>query len=391
MQFPLRVTEVPPYIFADLDALIDAKRKSGAEVLNIAQGDPDLPTPRPIVEMMIREVQRPENHRYPSYVGHPRLREAIAQFMRKRFAVSLDPDREIMVLMGAKEGIAHLAWAVVPPEGWVLYPDPGYPTYAVLGAFADARSAPIVLDPHLGFRTTVSDLPNPGPHQMVILNYPHNPTGAVMSRDDLQPIVHEVRQRDAVLLYDNAYSEIYFGEHPPPSILACPGAIENAVELHSFSKTFNMTGWRLGWVAGNAEVLKALYTIKTNVDSGVFNAVQMAGITALEHYDELVPPIREEYAHRKSLALSLLKDAGITPVESDATFYLWMRLPPPFSQSMPFVLCLLDEESVLVSPGIGYGSSGEGWFRISLTAPRDRLEQALLRLTDFVRRHRARA
>jgi LL-diaminopimelate aminotransferase len=247
MQFPRRVTEVPPYIFADLDILLEAKRKSGAEVINIAQGDPDLPTPRPIVERMIEEVRRPENHRYPSYIGHPRLRECIAEFMRKRFGVTLDPAREVMVLIGAKEGIAHLAWAVVPPDGWVLYPDPGYPTYAVMGAFADARSAPIVLDPANGYRATVSNLPDPGPRQMVILNYPQNPTGACMKLDELEPLVKEIRRRDAVLLYDNAYSEIYFDETKPPSVLACDGAIAITVELHSFSKTFNMTGWRLGW------------------------------------------------------------------------------------------------------------------------------------------------
>jgi LL-diaminopimelate aminotransferase len=390
MKFPRRVTEVPPYIFAELDTLLEAKKKAGIDIINIAQGDPDLPTPRPIVERMVKEIQNPVNHRYPSYTGAPLLREKIAEFMLKRFGVKLDPDRELMVLIGAKEGIAHLAWAVVPPEGWVLYPDPGYPTYAVLGAFADAQSLPIVLDPARGYKAGAEDLFDPGPAQMVILNYPHNPSGACMTLSELAPLIREIRRRDAVLLYDNAYSEIYFGSERPPSALACDGALENTVEVHSFSKTFNMTGWRLGWVAGNPDILKALYTIKTNVDSGVFNAIQYAGVTALELYDELVPPIREEYAYRKNLALSILKSVNIEPAASEGTFYLWMRLPAPFARSMEFVLKLLDEEGVLVSPGAGYGPSGEGWFRISLTAPRTRLEQGLLRLTDFVRRHQNR-
>ena len=384
VKLPARVTRVPPYLFAELDRRLEAFAQRGVRVLQIAQGDPDLPTPEPIVETLIREARNPRNHRYPSYIGEPELREAIADFMEKRYGVHLDPDREIMVLIGAKEGLAHLAWALVPPEGAVVYPDPGYPTFSVLGTFADARSLPWRLYPEKGYLPREEDLPLAEGPQMWIVNYPHNPTGAVSDRGTYEALLRLARARGAWLVSDAAYAELY-EEAPPPSILQLPGAGECAVEVHSFSKTFNMTGWRLGWVAGCPEIWRALYTIKSNVDSGVFRAIQLAGVRALELFDELVPPLREIYMRRRTLAREMLEAVGLEVFPGRGTFYLWVRLPEPWSASGAFVEELLEREHVLVSPGRGYGEQGEGWFRISVTAPEEVLEEALQRIQRFVR------
>lgn len=379
MKFPERIQKVPPYIFAELDKIIEEKREKGIHLMNVAQGDPDTPTPAEIVEELTAQAHRPENHRYPSYTGMKPLRERIAQWMKQRFQVSLDVETEIMVLIGAKEGIAHTAWGVVERGETLFTPDPAYPTYFASGYFSDARLYRMPLLPENQFLPNLDAIPEKDwkGARLMLLNYPNNPTTATAPLSFFQKAVEWAKEHSLWILHDNAYSEIYYQE-PSPSILQVRDAKDVAVELHSFSKTFNMTGWRLGWIAGNAEVLRALYVIKTNVDSGVFNPVQYAGIRALDLYSEVAEHMRGVYRRRRDMVVAEWQKIGLSPFPCLGTFYLWIPLPHTYkNNSMAFVKDMVEKAEVILSPGVGYGQYGEGYFRMALTQPDDVLERAM--------------
>jgi LL-diaminopimelate aminotransferase len=376
-----RLQRIPPYLFADLDRRKEELERKGVEVVSLAVGDPDLPTPDHIVRALQEAVMDPATHPYPPYAGTPGFREAVAAWYARRFGVTLDPDREILALIGSKEGIAHLPWALVNPGEVVLVPDPGYPVYGTATLLADGIPHPLRLRPDRGWLPDLTSVPTEVARRarLLFLNYPNNPTGATADLEVFEEVVRFAREYGIVVAHDNSYSEIAYDGYQPPSFLQARGAREVGVEFHSLSKTFCMTGWRLGFVCGNAEVLRALAKLKTNLDSGVFVAVQRAGEAALRGPEE---PVRERvriYQARRDLAVAALQEAGWRLAKPQATFYLWARVPEGF-RSVEFVARVLDQTGVLLTPGIGYGEGGEGYVRLSLTVPDHRLREALSRL-----------
>ncbi|UCF79605.1 MAG: aminotransferase class I/II-fold pyridoxal phosphate-dependent enzyme [Candidatus Eiseniibacteriota bacterium] len=374
-----RLEKLPPYLFDELDK---AKRKAserGARVIDLAVGDPDLPTPSAVVERMREAVTNPSHHRYPGYLGSLELREALAAWFGRRFGVRLDVDSEVLVLIGSKEGLGHLPMALVNPGERVLVPDPGYPVYANTSILAGAEVGRFELKESNGFLPDVEELASLGEARLIFLNYPNNPTGAVAGQEFYMKILDFAAARGLLICNDAAYSEITFDGFRSPSILASPGAKECAIEIHSFSKTFNMTGWRIGFAAGNPDMLRALAQVKVNLDSSVFGAIQEAAVTAVSlDYDENV----RVYEGRRRLALEWLSRLGCRYFEAKGTFYLWVRVPEGFS-SVDFAVLLLEKAAVCVAPGSGFGTYGEGWFRIALTRPEAEIAEGFRRVASL--------
>ncbi|MDR5709003.1 MAG: LL-diaminopimelate aminotransferase [Armatimonadota bacterium] len=376
-----RLQRIPPYLFAELDRRKEELERKGVEVVSLAVGDPDLPTPEHIVRALQEAVKDPATHPYPPYAGTRGFREAVAGWYTRRFGVPLDPDREVLALIGSKEGIAHLPWALINPGDAVLVPDPGYPVYGAATLLADGEVYPLRLRADRGWLPDLESVPQEVARRtrLLFLNYPNNPTGATAEVEVFEEVVRFAREYGIVVAHDNSYSEIAYDGYRPPSFLQASGAREVGVEFHSLSKTFCMTGWRLGFVCGNAEVIAALAKLKTNLDSGVFVAIQRAGEAALRGPEE---PIRERvrvYQARRDLAVAALQEAGWRLVKPQATFYLWAQVPEGF-RSVDFAARVLEQTGVLLTPGIGYGEGGEGYVRLSLTVPDHRLREALRRL-----------
>ncbi|MGH2555245.1 MAG: aminotransferase class I/II-fold pyridoxal phosphate-dependent enzyme, partial [Actinomycetota bacterium] len=305
-----RIRSLPPYLFADLDKKVAAKQASGTDVISLGIGDPDLPTPRHVVEALREAVEDPTTHRYPSYYGLPAFRLAIARFYARRFGVELDPDLEVLPLIGSKEGVAHLAFAFIDTGDEALIPDPGYPVYATSVLLAGGRSVPMALDASNGFQPDFDEL-RPSPRtKLVWLDYPSNPTAAVAELPFFERAVAFAREHDLLLSHDAAYSEITFDGFAAPSVLQVPGAKDVAIEFGSLSKTYNMTGWRVGFVVGNPEAVRALATLKTNLDSGIFNAVQRAGVVALDGPLDHIEQMRAVYQKRRDVVVGALQDIG---------------------------------------------------------------------------------
>ncbi|MDR7391210.1 MAG: LL-diaminopimelate aminotransferase [Armatimonadota bacterium] len=376
-----RVQRVPPYLFADLDRRTEELQRRGVDVISLAVGDPDLPTPEHVVEAMRQAVADPSTHRYPPYPGTGSFRAAVADWYQRRFGVRLDPDREVLALIGSKEGLAHLPWALLNPGDVALVPDPGYPVYRVATLLADGVPQSLPLRPASGFLPDLSEVPTEVARRarLIFLNYPNNPTAATVELDFFAEVVRFAREFDVVVVHDNSYSEIAYDGYRPPSFLQAPGALEVGVEFHSLSKTFCMTGWRLGWVCGNPDVVAALAKLKTNLDSGVFVAVQRAGEAALRGPEE---PVRQRVAvfqARRDLLVDGLREAGWRVGRPRATFYLWAEVPDGFD-SVTFAQHVLDRAAVVVTPGVGYGEVGDRYVRLSFTTPEDRLKEAIERL-----------
>ncbi|NPB07188.1 MAG: LL-diaminopimelate aminotransferase [Aquificae bacterium] len=380
-EYAERLKKLPPYLFAELDRKKQEKLAQGVDVIDLGVGDPDLPTPEPIVEEAKRALERPENHRYPSYEGKLSFRKAVADWYERRFGVKLDPEREVIALIGSKEGIFHFPLAFVNPGDVVLCPDPAYPVYKIGTLFAGGEPYFLPLKEENGFLPDLEAVPPEVLKRAKIIwvNYPNNPTSAPPTLEFYEKLVNWAKEHGIIVAADNAYSEIYTGSERPPSILQVPGAKDVAIEFHSLSKTYNMTGWRLGWAVGNAELVKALGKVKTNVDSGQFGAVQDAGVKALSLPEEVVDRIRAVYRERKKIMLEALEKIGLKVYRSDYTFYLWVKVPEGYS-SAEFVGRLIDEAGVVCTPGSGFGEHGEGYFRISLTVPTDRLLEAADRI-----------
>jgi LL-diaminopimelate aminotransferase len=376
MRHARRLDKLSPYLFDELDK---AKRRligGGVRVVDLAVGDPDLPTPSWIVERMREAVTDVSNHRYPGYKGSLGLRQAIASWFRRRYGVELDPDSEILVLIGSKEGIGHLPFALVDPGDKVLVPDPGYPVYANTSMMAGAEVQCFGLKEENGFLPRIEELDALGGAKLIFLNYPNNPTGAVAEKDFFGKMVALAVSKGSMICNDAAYSEITFEGFRSPSILEAEGAMDCAIEIHSFSKTFNMTGWRIGFAAGNRDILESLARVKVNLDSSVFGAIQDAALAALSlSYDENL----RAYERRRKLAFERLTKLGCHFFHPRGTFYVWASVPRGLT-SAEFAVRLLEKANVSVAPGSGFGHNGEGWFRIALTRPEDEIAEGLDRM-----------
>lgn len=381
MRIAKRIESLPPYMFAELDRKLGEKRAAGIDVISLGIGDPDTPTPRHIVDALQRAAEDPTNHRYPSYYGMPALREAIAGWIRDRFGVDLDPDTEVQPLIGSKEGVAHLPVAVVDPGDEVLVPDPGYPAFAIGTLLAGGAPVSMPLAADRQFLPDLPSVPVSRATRLLWLNYPSNPTAAVAEPEFYEEAVAFAREHDLLLAHDAAYSELTYDGFTAPSVLQVPGAKDVAVEFGSLSKTYNMTGWRVGWIVGNADVVRALATVKTNIDSGIFNAVQQAAIAALTGPQEVVEQLRAVYQKRRDLVVGTLNSLGWDLEPPRGSIYVWFPTRNGMS-SAEFCELLLDRARVAVSPGSGYGAAGEGYARISLTVPDDRLAEALDRIRE---------
>jgi LL-diaminopimelate aminotransferase len=374
------MARIPPYLFAEIDRNVAEKRAAGVDVIALDIGDPDTPTPQHIVQAAADALRHGENHRYASYYGMPALRRAMAAWYQRRFGVELDPDKEVLPTLGAKDGIAHLPFALLDPGDVVLAPSPGYPVYVSGAIMADAEPYLLPLTEERNWLPDLDAVPAEVLRRARILwlNYPNNPTAATAPLDYLAQAVEFCRQHSILLCHDMPYSEVAFRGYRAPSVLEVRDAKNVAVEFHSLSKTYNMTGWRVGMAVGNPDAVRLLGQVKTNIDSGIFPVVQHAAIAALNG------PSDEQrnalYQARQQRTLAVFRELGWErAVAPDATFYLWLRVPDGYT-SINFAARVLDEVGVNITPGVGFGEHGEGYFRLSLTVPDDRLDQALERM-----------
>lgn len=375
-----RIDRLPPYLFAAMDRMRRDAIQRGLEVVNLGVGDPDLPTPEPIVQRLKAAADDPANHRYPSYEGLATFRQAVAAWYARRFGVRLDPETEVLTLIGSKEGLAHLPLAVLNPGDVALVPDPAYPVYTAGTVLAGATPYLLPLRHAHGFLPDLAAIPPRVATQakLIFLNYPNNPTSASAPPDFFQRVVRLAERHGWLVCHDAAYSEIFYDGVRPKSFLETPGAKEVGIEFHSLSKTYNMTGWRIGFVVGQAKALAAIGRVKSNLDSGVFQAVQEAGIAALGLDDAVLDGIRRVYQVRRDLMIRGLTDLGLAPVAPQATFYVWMPVPGG-KASEAFSLRLLERAGILTTPGRGFGEAGEGYIRMALTVDRETLARALER------------
>ena len=379
-----RLQALPPYLFVEIDRAKREAIAAGRDVINFGVGDPDRPTFEFIIEAMRKAIDDPANHCYPFDEGVPQFRAIAAGFMKDRYGVEMDPTREIITSIGSKEAIAHLPLAVVNPGEVVLVPQPGYPVYNSAALFAGAEPVYVPLTEGNGWLPDLAAIDDATADRakLIYVNYPNNPTGAVADAAWYEQLVAWARAHDVIIANDAAYNETYY-ETPPPSIFEIDGARDVAVEFHSLSKTFNMTGWRLGWVAGNADLVGALASIKGNCDSGQFNAVQWAGIAALERINgPEVLAQRELYRQRRDALCDALAKLGFDVTPPSATFYVWTPCPKGVD-SMTFAKRCLSEADVVFIPGVGFGAAGEGYFRAALTVETDRIGEALDRLAKL--------
>jgi len=376
-----RLQALPPYLFAELDRRKTALRAKGVDLIDLGVGDPDLPTPQRIVERMQSAILDPRSHRYPSYEGLQEFRAAVSLWYERRFGVMLDPEDEVLALIGSKEGIAHIPLAFINPGAYSLVPSPGYPVYHAGTIFAGGRSFFMPLKEEQGFLPDLGQVPAEVAEAATLLfvNYPNNPTAAVADKDFFAEVVAFAQRHSLIVCHDAAYSEISFDHYTPPSFLEVDGAREVGIEFHSLSKTYNMTGWRLGFAVGNREILAGLGKAKTNIDSGVFQAVQWAGIEALTGDQSDVEGMRAIYQKRRDVMVRGIRAVGLTVTPPKATFYLWVKVPPGYS-SVSFASLVLDKAGVVLTPGSGFGEAGEGYVRLALTVPEARLEEATQRL-----------
>jgi len=374
-----RIKNVPPYLFAELDEKLEAKRAQGVDVISLGVGDPDLPTPPHIVEALREAALDPSTHQYPSYFGAKEFRRAVADWYGRRFGVELDPDTEVMTLIGSKEGIGHISFAFIDPGDEALVPDPGYPVYGVSTILAGGTPVSLPMPAEKGFLPELDPSLVTDRTRMMWLNFPTNPTAAVAGLETFEEAVAFARAHDLLLAHDAAYSEITYDGYVAPSVLQVPGAKDVAVEFGSLSKFYNMTGWRIGWAVGSEEAIRGLSIIKTNLDSGQFNAIQYAGVAALEGPQEHLDELRATYRRRRDLVVGTLNSLGWSLKPPLGAIYVWA--PTPDGQSSGDFADLLLEHGLFVAPGTGYGANGEGYVRFSLTVPDDRLEEAMERLT----------
>ncbi|MEW6581490.1 MAG: LL-diaminopimelate aminotransferase, partial [Actinomycetota bacterium] len=381
-----RLRRLPPYLFAQIERKIAEKKAAGIDIISLGIGDPDTPTPQVIVDAMQRHVARPDTHQYPSNRGRASFREAVASFYERRFGVSLDPESEVIPAMGAKEAIANVNLAFLDPGDVALASDPGYPVYTTGPLLAGAEPVAMPLVPGLGFEPDLDAIPEDVARRarVMFLNYPNNPTGAVVEGDLFARVVEFARRHDIVVVHDNAYSEITYDGYRAPSFLETPGAKDVGIEVFSLSKTYNMTGWRSGAVLGNPDLVAAYWQLKTNLDSGMFEALQEASVAALTSDQSSVAEMCGIYQRRRDTLVAALREIGLDVSPPKGTIYLWARVPEG-ETSASFTEKVLEEAAVVISPGSAYGPSGEGFVRMSLTVPDARLDEAAERIARLVR------
>jgi LL-diaminopimelate aminotransferase len=372
------MSNLPPYLFARIDEMKAEQQNKGVDIIDLGVGDPDLPTPPHIVASLCEAAKNPENHHYPSYVGMPAYRSAVADWYKQRFSVTLDAGKEVVALMGSKDGIAHIAEAFVNPGDYVLAPSPGYPVYRTGTLFAEGRVHEMPLTRKNNFVPVLSNIPKQVAKaaKIIYINYPNNPTAAVAPDGFYREVVDFASDNNIVVVSDNAYSEIAFDGYRAPSFLETKGAMDVGIEMHSLSKTYNMTGWRIGMAVGNAEILAGLGRVKTNVDSGIFNAVQHAAITALRGSQDCVKEACAIYQERRDMLIAGLRSLGFDVPTPKATFYVWV----PVKDCMAFSAKLLNEAGIVATPGVGFGASGEGYVRFAITRPVTRINEAIERM-----------
>lgn len=385
MQLSHRLRSLPPYHFAAYNRKIAELRAAGRDIINLSIGDPDLPTPPEVIEALTEAAREPANQRYPEYEGMAALREAYAAWFARRFGVELDPRREMTTLIGSKEGLAHLPLAVMDPGDVALMPNPAYPVYPTAVALAGGTCYDLPLSEGSGWLPNLDAVPSDAlaRAKTLWLNYPNNPTGASAPESIFERAVAFARKHDVLLIHDMAYAEVRFDGARPHSILEVPGAKDVAVEFHSFSKAYNMAGVRLGMMVGHAETCEGLTRLKSNLDTGVFRPLQIAGIRALALPEEWVAERNAIYQARRDVMLAALRAAGLEVATPEAGLYLWPRVPAG-QTAAAFALRLLDETSVAVTPGTNFGSGGEGYLRVTLTAPDARIAEAAARLRGAV-------
>ncbi len=383
MRFSRRMDGLPPYLFAEIEHKVAEKRKQGVDVISLGIGDPDTPTPAHIVEEMQRQVADPSNHQYPNNRGLQEFREGVATFYKNRFGVDLDPETEVMPLLGSKEGIAHICLSFLDEGDVCLGADPGYPVYASGPILAGGEAVTMPLLPELNFQPDLGAISADvlSRAKMLFVNYPNNPTGAVIEDDFFSRLAEFGREHEIAIIHDNAYSEITYDGYTAPSFLETPGSKEVGIEFYSLSKTYNMTGWRIGAAVGNAEIIEALWRLKTNMDSGMFQALQKTAVTAMTGSQQCVKDMCKLYQRRRDLVAGTLKEIGIDVNTPKGSIYIWVPVPEGYTSSS-FAEMVLEKCAVVVPPGSGYGPSGEGFVRISLTAPDERIAEALDRIKE---------
>lgn len=384
MKFASRMDRVPPYLFVEISRKIAEKKAQGIDVISFGIGDPDIPTPASVVDRLRDTALDTPNHRYPETDGLPEFRQAVADWYQCRFGISVRPDEETLPLIGAKEGIGHAALCFIEPGDIALVPDPGYPVYSVGTWFAGGECHWMPLLEENGWLPDLDAIPEDAARKakVIWLNYPNNPTGAIADGDYFAKVVEFAKAYDIAVLHDASYSEVAFDGYRPVSFLETPGAMDVGVEFHSLSKSYNMTGWRLGMAVGNADIISALMVVKSNLDSGVPNAIQYMGIEAMALSQDDIDARNRVYERRRDRVAQTLQAIGLDAIPPKASLYVWTRIPQGFS-SAEFTAKLLEEADIVVTPGNGYGQYGEGYIRLSLTIGDDDMERGLERLADI--------
>lgn len=376
-----RLKRLPPYLFVEIDKAKKKARDEGRDIIDLGIGDPDIPTPKFIIDALNKAVRDPATHRYSLDQGIPEFRSAAARWMKKRFGVTIDAEKEIYPLIGSKEGIAHIPLAFINPGDAVLVPDPCYPPYRSGTIFAGGE---VIYMPLLEKNKFLPDLKAINHHQlhkvkMIFVNYPNNPTAAVCDKRFLEEVVCFASKHNIIICCDAAYSEMTFDGYKAPSIFEIAGAKDVAVEFHSLSKTFNMTGWRIGFACGNAQIIEGLAKVKSNIDSGIFSAIQHAGVAALDNYDRHIKGAIKIYEERRNILVDGLNSIGLKVERPKATFYVWTKVPPRYT-SATFAKALLDQCDIIATPGNGFGEHGEGYVRFAVTVDKKRIKEAVERI-----------
>ena len=377
-----RIKELPPYLFARIEKKIAEKKEQGVDIISLGIGDPDRPTPKVIIDKLAETAQNPANHRYPSSAGMLSFRKAVTDYYKKRHNVQLDPKTEVVSLIGSKEGIGHISLCYVDPGDVNLVPEPGYPVYGIGTLLAGGTSFIMPLMEENNFLPDLDKIPADiaDKAKLMFINYPNNPTGAVADINFFNKVVSFAKKHNIIVCHDAAYTEVYYDDQDKPiSFLEAEGALDVGIEFGSLSKPFNMTGWRIGYAAGRKDVIEALTTIKSNIDSGVFQAVQEAAVTGLENAESLIRENQIVYKERRDEAISSMKELGWEIEAPRGSFYIWAKVPKGYDSST-FAEEILEKTGVIITPGLGYGQAGEGYFRISLTVDQKRMKEAFERI-----------
>jgi len=384
VRFSKRLAKLPPYLFVEINRKIEQKKARGEDIISLAIGDPDSETPNHIIQELCKAAKDPANHKYPETIGLPALRQAIARWYKNRFGVVLDPDKEILPLIGSKEGIGHISFCLIDAGDIALVPDPGYPVYAMSTLLAGGEPYYLPLTENNDFLPDLNNIPQVTADKAKILwlNYPNNPTGAVADVSFFEKAVYFARKNDLAICHDAPYTEVSFDGYRPPSLMQIPEARDVGIEFHSLSKTYNMTGWRIGMAVGNPQLIDALFRLKSNLDTGIPQAIQRAAIKALTGSQDGITERNAVYQRRRDRLVKALNDIGLKTRLPKAGFYIWARTPEGYT-SVGFANELLDKANIAVTPGTGYGNAGEGYIRMSITLPDDRLDEAIRRLKKW--------